>query len=58
MIENMISLDYLIHVYYLFYIYTEVQMPYLGYHFSSKLCKFSNQWHVTVIQKILKLPAF
>lgn len=41
MIENMINLDYLIQVYYLFYIYTEVQMLYLGYHFSSKLCKFS-----------------
>ena len=41
MIDNMINFDYLIHVYYLFYIYTEVQMPYLGYHFSSKLCKFS-----------------
>ena len=41
MIENMINLDYLIQVYYLFYIYTEVQMPYLGYHFFSKLCKFS-----------------
>ena len=41
MIENMINLDYLIQVYYLFYIYTEVQMLYLGYHFPSKLCKFS-----------------
>ena len=41
MIDNMINFDYLIHLYYLFYIYREVQMPYLGYHFSSKLCKFS-----------------